>query len=646
MRPDERSTWASAAGEMAARVRAHDWSGTPLGPLERWPQSLRTVVDLLLANGFPMAALWGPQLVQIYNDGYRMLMAGKHPAGLGQPTRDCWPEAWHIDGPIYQQVLAGGTLTFEDKLYRITRRGFPEEAWFTLSYSPLRDESGSVAGVLVTAFETTARPLAERTREDRGSGQQGTNKAAARADAMLRGSEVRLAGIFERALVGLSEIRLDGRFVQANTELCRIVGRSAEELVALTIADVTHPDDVAPSVAAVSRVLESGGHASLEKRYRRPDGTVVWANSSITRLDHTDSSGGPTLLAVTVDLTARREAEAALRESEARFRQFGDASSDMLWIRDARSLAFEYLSPAFERMHGVERAAVMNDPELARWTALIVPEDREQARANLERVRNGERVDQELRIVRPSDGQVRWIRSTDFPLHDASGRVQRIGGIAQDVTDDKVTSRHLRVLVAELQHRTRNLLAVVGSIATELARSVPTVEAFAEQLSARLRALSRVQGLLSRAEAEVVTVGELVRLELEALGNKFVSGRVSVSGPEVVLPRRAVQTLALTLHELATNARKHGALATAPGRIRVAWCTDVDDSGTPCLALEWVESGVERISAGSVPPRRGYGLELIEQALPYELDARTRVAFEPDGIRCTISIPRSDLDKP
>ena len=121
---------------MARLVREHDWAATPLGPIESWPQSLKTVVDVLLASEFPMVALWGPELVQIYNDGYRQIMAGKHPKGLGQPTRECWPEVWRINEPIYDRVCAGETLTFEDKLFPITPHRLLEDACFTLSYNP------------------------------------------------------------------------------------------------------------------------------------------------------------------------------------------------------------------------------------------------------------------------------------------------------------------------------------------------------------------------------------------------------------------------------------------------------------------------------------------------------------------------------
>ena len=158
------SAWPVRGGMMATLIREHDWSQTSIGRIASWPQNLRTNVDLILACKFPMVVLWGEELIQIYNDGYCDLMGKKHPRGLGQLTRDCWPEVWHINKPIYKRVLQGETLTFEDSLYPITRHGYLEDAYFTLCYSPLSDESGLIQGILVTIFETTERVSAELAR--------------------------------------------------------------------------------------------------------------------------------------------------------------------------------------------------------------------------------------------------------------------------------------------------------------------------------------------------------------------------------------------------------------------------------------------------------------------------------------------------
>src|SRR4051794_761405 len=153
--------WPHSNGEMAGRVREHDWASTPLGPVERWPQCLKTVVDMALSNGFAMTVLWGRDLIQIYNDAHRDLIADRHPGTFGRPSQEAWPEFWTQTTPVFQRVWAGETLTFFDVPQTVTRRGTAENAWFTNSYSPLRDETGAVAGVLVTLLETTERMRAQ-----------------------------------------------------------------------------------------------------------------------------------------------------------------------------------------------------------------------------------------------------------------------------------------------------------------------------------------------------------------------------------------------------------------------------------------------------------------------------------------------------
>jgi PAS domain-containing protein len=149
----------AGGGALRARCRALDWAATPLGAVDTWPQSLRTAAATALGAGFPTALVWGPDLVQLYNDAFVPLLGAKDPAALGQPTQACWPEVWDINAPIYARVRAGETVTREDACYPV-RRGGPdgptEDLYVTISYSPVPDESGAVGGVLITAFDTTA----------------------------------------------------------------------------------------------------------------------------------------------------------------------------------------------------------------------------------------------------------------------------------------------------------------------------------------------------------------------------------------------------------------------------------------------------------------------------------------------------------
>jgi Homospermidine synthase len=133
-------------GIMGRVIRSKDWSATPLGPIDAWPQSLRTAVGICTASRYPMAIWWGADAIQLYNDGYIPVLGAKHPMALGQRGMDCWAEIWNVIGPLYAQVMQRGESTWSDDLLLLMDRyGFVEETYFTFSYSPIRDESGGVA---------------------------------------------------------------------------------------------------------------------------------------------------------------------------------------------------------------------------------------------------------------------------------------------------------------------------------------------------------------------------------------------------------------------------------------------------------------------------------------------------------------------
>jgi hypothetical protein len=149
-------------GEMARLIRSKDWSATPLGPIARWPQSLRTTVSLCLASNFPIDIVWGPDHTQIYNDGYRIVCGEAHPAALGQNYRVSWASAWPAIGESFERALDGATSFLENQRMFLMRNGYLEETFFTFSTSPIRDESGGIGGLFHPVTETTPTMLAER----------------------------------------------------------------------------------------------------------------------------------------------------------------------------------------------------------------------------------------------------------------------------------------------------------------------------------------------------------------------------------------------------------------------------------------------------------------------------------------------------
>ena len=199
------------------------------------------------------------------------------------------------------------------------------------------------------------------------------------------------------------------------------------------------------------------------------------------------------------------------------------------------------------------------------------------------------------------------MRSRSTAVRDEDGKVVEWLGTCTDVDDLQRMQDQQNVLVAELQHRTRNLLGVVRSIGSQTLASSRSLEDFGSRFSDRLNALSRVQGLLSRSQTQPVTISDLVEAELGALGAHATEERALVSGPHVTLRPRVVQTLALAIHELATNARKYGALSGSKGRLRLKWWIAEDAPATRQLAIDWRESGLNLDESKRSATNGGYG---------------------------------------
>src|SRR6516225_9039313 len=325
----------------------------------------------------------------------------------------------------------------------------------------------------------------------------------------------------------------------------------------------------------------------------------------------------------------------ALSESEARFRDFAEASSDVLWIRDANTLRWEYVSPAVEAVYGISREEASSRNDLLQWAELIVPEDRQHALDCITRAQNGERISFEYRIRLRKNGQIRWLRSSVFPMLSQDGRVERIGGIGQDITVLKSALDRQRTLLAELQHRVRNTLAVIRSIVRRTAETSETVEDFANHLDGRIGAFSRVQVAVTRDPLAGFDFAELISEELRACAARE-GEQFSLHGPAVRLRAKVAESVGLAIHELATNALQHGAFTADRGHIDVRWVKE-RRQGQAWLSLKWKESGMTGRPVEQ--KREGFGTILLRHTLQYDLGAEVTRVYEPSGFRCEIAFP-------
>jgi two-component system, chemotaxis family, CheB/CheR fusion protein len=487
---------------------------------------------------------------------------------------------------------------------------------------PYRSVDNYISGAVVTFTDLTA-----------------THKA----EAASRLSQQRLQRVLETDAVGVLFFDDEGVILDANDVFLKMSGYSRAQIERreLDWRRLTPEEFTAESEAQMTALKSTGKLGPYEKQYTLADGSRRWMLFAGRDL------GDGTIAEFCIDISDRKRAEAALRESEEQFRLFGEASSDVLWIRDAETLQWVYLTPAFETIYGLDRERAMSGDNLNTWAELIIPEDRAVAVAEINRVRGGERVEFEYRVRRPSDGEIRWLRNADFPLSGPNGKVIQIGGIGRDITDEKASADRLTVLVAELQHRTRNLMGIVRAVADKTLSTSADLDDFQVKFKDRLEALSRVQGLLSRLqEGDRVTFDELIKSELAAHGvQNGETSNVTLDGPEGVrLRSTTVQTLALALHELATNAAKYGALGQPDAHLIIRWKVHADGGRKPWLHIDWTESGVTMSADNSKMNGGGQGRELIERALPYQLDAKTSFVLGDDGVRCSIVMPVSASD--
>ena len=246
----------------------------------------------------------------------------------------------------------------------------------------------------------------------------------------------------------------------------------------------------------------------------------------------------------------------------------------------------------------------------------------------------GEPSNAELRIQTGKSD--RWYDFHIEPMRDVAGSIVGLTGAAVDMTDRREGEAHLRLLMRELTHRSKNLLAVILAMARQTAKHTGSVETFLERFSERVQALARSHDLLIAESWHGASLYDLVRSQL-AYYIARLPGRITIEGPGIQLKPEAAQSLGLALHELVTNAAKHGALSNPEGRVHVSWTEHDGDGG---FELLWDESSGPKVD---VPKRRGFGSIVIEHNLVRALDAKVRMDFDVDGLKCRVVVPQAHL---
>lgn len=420
-------------GEVGRLMRSLDWTRSPLGPPRHWPQSLRSVVGLLLNSKFPMFVAWGPDLGFLYNDPYAEILGRKHPGALGARFHQIWTEIWTEISPLIDAAMAGQAIYREDLPLVMNRRGFDEETWFTFSYSPVRNEEGKVAGMFCAVAETTAKVLAERRSAQERERLERMFQQAPGFMALLSGPE--------------------HRFELANPAYQRLIGH--RDVLGKTVAEalpdaaaqgyVTHLDQCYRTGEALS--FRNAPYAMQSTR----DGPIDARFVDFVYQPVRSATGAVTGLFVEgYDVTDRVRAERALYESEARLKLAQQAAGFGVWDWDVTTGEIKW-SPEMFDILGLDPVHD-RDALYDAWLRTVVEDDISAAHAAAQNAAaTGQAFCIEFRINHKPSGEIRWVRSHGAAVTNDDGQPARVVGINVDITEERRREESLRELAGDLR---------------------------------------------------------------------------------------------------------------------------------------------------------------------------------------------------
>jgi PAS domain S-box-containing protein len=367
-------------------------------------------------------------------------------------------------------------------------------------------------------------------------------------------------------------------------------------------------------------------------------GTIAFASTSKARFSTSEVGLVRTLADQCAATLERSRLVDNLRESETRYHialtagRAGTWETDYVsgvrtWSREGMALFGLTLPDGRGRVGG----------DADEFEAAVHPDDRHLARRFRELEDKEDSFAAEYRVARP-DGSVLWLSGRgQVTARGADGKAQRIVSIMVDITDRKRTEEHIRFLMREISHRSKNLLSVIQAIAGQTVRTAGTVEEFEARFNQRLYGLAASHDILVDQGWRGAPLADLARLQLAPFVEADGS-RVVIEGPDVIVTAQAAQALGLAFHELATNAVKYGALSTKTGAVRIVWRFD-DDAERP-LRLSWTEEGGPAVAT---PMRKGFGHVVLEHVVASSVDGRVTMDFAPDGLQWTVRIPQVNL---
>ncbi|MGA7325346.1 MAG: PAS domain S-box protein [Rhodomicrobium sp.] len=452
------------------------------------------------------------------------------------------------------------------------------------------------------------------------------------AEIALRESEEKFRGVFENAATGIAITDLHGRFQCCNRAYSDMLGYTEDELRALDFPRLIHPEDRAANIVQISRILaRQASSFEIVNRSLTKDGRHLWVQKHVSLFR--DTAGEPTGIMALVT-----EAEGALRESEERLRLSNEAAGIGTFTVDLeRNCAF----------YSPEAAAMFGFPGIQTATAAaaflrVHRDDVARVRKQYEEAASGKNTGQlkmDFRFVRPG-GEVRWmtwIGRVDFRENQSSRRPFRILGACLDITERKCHEDQVRLLLREVNHRSKNMLALVQAVARQTLASNP--KDFLDRFGKRVQALAASQDLLVKNAWQGADLNELVRSQL-AHFDDLIGTRIELQGPFLFVSASTAQTIGMALHELATNAGKYGALVNNDGVVKVEWGLERREPEEETFAMSWYEQGGPPVTR---PAQSGFGSTVICRLAEMSLNGKVDLDFAVTGLTWQLQCRAKDV---
>jgi len=452
-----------------------------------------------------------------------------------------------------------------------------------------------------------------------------------RAEAKLRETEARFKLIAESlpALVWIVKPNLE--LTYTNERWVTYSGLPPEEALGHSWTAAIHPDDWVRMTEELKPVVANQTPYTTEVRYRSAEGEYRWHIIRAAPV-HNVTGEFKGWVGTSVDIHDLKMTEAALRISEERLSLAQRAAGIGVFDWDIPSGKVAWTAEQ-ERMFGLETGSFEGD--FSGWASRVLPEDLEPAnRAMAEAMARGDKeISLSYRAQRP-DGAIRMMETTALFFYDEHGTPMRMVGVNLDITRYKEVENRQNLLIRELHHRVKNTLATVQAIVGSTARTASSIDDFYQGFVGRIVSLARTHNLLTEDLWQKADLQELVETELGPYEDE-ARNRILIEGPHVELPSEAAVPIGMAIHELTTNAAKHGALSTFGGRVDVRWQVEPGDE-RPILHFAWTENGGPRVTT---PARQGFGSRLLQRVLSAQLQARVNMDFREEGIHFTMSMP-------